>query len=97
MKHAPPSDSGILANKKPAAISRAGRSIFSDDGSMQVFCPTGQAILGKHEGTGVSGTYVKLATTHHGRTSGLIHRVYQSSISSPLAADRSGFRSIVAT
>src|SRR5581483_4656849 len=38
----------------------------------------------------MSGTHVKLATTHHGRTSGLIHRVYQSSMSSLLAADCCG-------
>ncbi len=49
----------ISVNKKPAAISRAGRSTFFDDVSMQVFCPTGQTILGKHERTGMSGTSLR--------------------------------------
>ena len=47
--------------KSPRAISRAGRSTFSDDVSMQVFCPTGQAVFRKHERTGMPGTSVKVA------------------------------------
>jgi hypothetical protein len=63
---------------------------FSDDVSMQVFCPTGQAILGKHERTGMSGTRVKIAATYQGWRSGFTHRMYQSSMSSPFDVARSG-------